>query len=88
MADGTRVRGATFSRDNDRGDDQMMLRVLATAGALGMLSGAAFAQATGTPVPPQGPTQVECDQGYQQGSRWSAQEFTAACAKLREGREN
>jgi hypothetical protein len=65
-----------------------MLRILTTAGMLGLLSGAALAQATGTPVPPIGPTKVECDQGYREGSRWTQQEFTAACAKLREGSGN
>jgi hypothetical protein len=64
----------------------MTLRLLATAGILGLLSGGALAQATGTPVPPAGPTQVECDRGYRADSGWTLQEFTAACAKLREGR--
>ena len=63
-----------------------MLRIIALACAAGVFAGGAFAQTTPAPMPPTGPTQVQCDQGYQEGSRWTKDQFVAACVKLRQGR--
>jgi hypothetical protein len=63
----------------------IMTRIIASVLALGALSGSALAQATGTPPPPVGPTQVQCNQGWTANSQWSKEQFTAACAKLKQG---
>lgn len=60
-----------------------MIKMLATVCALGAFSSAALAQTT--PPPPIGPSKVQCDQGYREGSQWTKEQFTAACEKLRQG---
>jgi hypothetical protein len=61
-----------------------MIRILASACAASIVTGVALAQTT-PPVPPIGPTKVECDRGYQAGSQWTQDQFTKACDKLRQG---
>jgi hypothetical protein len=65
-----------------------MLKILATLCALGVGSAAALAQQQTPPVPPTGPTAVDCQQGWKADSKWTQEQFTAACAKLREGQKN
>jgi hypothetical protein len=50
--------------------------------AAGLLSTAAFAQTA--PPPPQGPTAIQCRDGYKDGMPWSRAEFLAACQKLQQ----
>jgi hypothetical protein len=65
-----------------------MLKVLATLCALSVGSAAALAQQQTPPVPPIGPTAVDCQQGWKADSKWTQEQFTAACAKIREGQKN
>jgi len=45
--------------------------------------GSALAQTTGqAPPPPQGPTELQCRDGYKAGMAWTQAEFTKACADL------
>lgn len=46
-------------------------------------AGAALAQTTITKPPPEGPTVVQCNQGYKEGMNWTRDEFTKACAALK-----
>lgn len=50
-------------------------------------STAVLAQGT-APQPPIGPTEMQCQEGYKDGMQWTRDQFTAACAKLREGKKN
>jgi len=63
-----------------------MLRMTATILALSFGSSIALAQTA--PPPPAGPTMVQCEQGWKQGSQWTKDQFEAACVKLREGKKN
>ena len=58
-----------------------MIRTIASACALGILSTVALAQTP--PPPPTGPTKADCDKGYTAGSKWTQAEFSAACEKLK-----
>jgi hypothetical protein len=60
----------------------MTKTTILAACAAALLSSAAVAQRL--PPPPEGPTVVECNQGYNANMPWTLQEFTTACAKLRE----
>jgi hypothetical protein len=44
--------------------------------------GSALAQTTQAPPPPQGPTELQCREGYKAGMPWTQEEFTKACADL------
>lgn len=56
-----------------------VLAVLITLGGMG----SALAQTAPAPQPPQGPTEVQCRDGYKAGMPWTQAEFTKACAELR-----
>lgn len=62
-----------------------MFKVATAASVLAIIAGSAFAQTT--PAPPVGPTAVECNQGWKEGSQWTKEQFTAACLKLKEGQK-
>jgi hypothetical protein len=64
-----------------------MLKAIVVMCAAAVVSTAALAQGS-APQPPMGPTEMQCQEGYKQGMQWTRDEFTAACAKLREGRKN
>jgi hypothetical protein len=51
------------------------------------LSTSALAQGT-APQPPIGPTEMQCQEGYKDGMQWTRDQFTAACAKLRDSKKN
>jgi hypothetical protein len=66
-----------------------MLKVLATLCALSVGSAVALAQQQRTPPPPPtGPSAADCQQGWKADSKWTQQEFVAACAKIKEGQKN
>jgi hypothetical protein len=64
-----------------------MLKAIVVAGAAAVMSSAALAQGT-APQPPIGPTEMQCQDGYKDGMQWTRDQFTAACAKLRESKKN
>jgi hypothetical protein len=64
-------------------EGEYFMRMIMSVCAAGMFASAALAQTT--PAPPVGPTKVQCDQGYKEGSQWTKEQFTAACDKLRQG---
>lgn len=43
----------------------------------------ALAQTTQAPPPPEGPTSVQCRDGYKEGMPWTKSAFEQACAQLR-----
>jgi hypothetical protein len=56
---------------------------------IGILCAVTFASATAmaqtAPVPPTGPTSVQCKDGWKEGMQWTKAQFEAACMKIREG---
>ena len=65
-----------------------MVKLFATVCLLGLGSSIAAAQQQSPPPPPVGPSAADCQQGWKDGSRWTQEQFVAACAKLREGQKN
>jgi hypothetical protein len=65
-----------------------MVKIIAMLCALSFGSTIAVAQQQTPPPPPAGPTAADCQQGWKEGSRWTQEQFTAACTKLREGQKN
>ena len=65
-----------------------MLKTIITTCATAFVASAAFAQTGTAPQPPMGPTEMQCQEGYKDGMQWTRDQFTAACAKLREGKKN
>jgi len=65
-----------------------MVKLFATVCLLGLGSSIAAAQQQTPPPPPVGPSAADCQQGWKDGSRWTQEQFVAACAKLREGQKN
>lgn len=63
-----------------------MRKTIIAAGAVALMSSAAMAQDR-LPPPPEGPTVVECRQGYDDNMPWTLQEFVTACQKLREDQD-
>lgn len=43
----------------------------------------AFAQTT-SPPPPISPTEIQCNQGFQEGMGWTREQFVKACAELKD----
>jgi hypothetical protein len=64
-----------------------MLKAIVTTCAVALFTTAALAQGT-APQPPMGPTEMQCQEGYKDGMQWTRDQFTAACAKLRESKKN
>lgn len=64
-----------------------MLKAIVLMCAAAVVSTAALAQGT-APQPPMGPTEMQCQEGYKEGMQWTRDQFTAACAKLRESKKN
>jgi hypothetical protein len=64
-----------------------MLKAIAMTAAAVLVSTAALAQGT-APQPPMGPTEMQCQEGYKEGMQWTRDQFTAACAKIRDGKKN
>jgi hypothetical protein len=58
------------------------MKTIVAACAVALLSSAAMAQ--NVPPPPEGPTAIECRQGYDASMPWTVDEFTAACERLRD----
>ena len=65
-----------------------MVKIIATFCVLSFASTVAVAQQQTAPPPPAGPTAVDCQQGWKEGSRWTQEQFTAACTKICEGQKN
>ena len=44
----------------------------------------ALAQSPTSSPPPAGPTEVQCSEGYKDGMSWTREQFTKACADLKD----
>ena len=64
-----------------------MQKFVMAACALGLLSGSALAQKATTPPPPAGPTDVQCQQGWKQGMKWTKDQFQQACMKMKDSKK-
>jgi hypothetical protein len=75
------LHGDASRRQHNRQETQM-LKAISILCAVSFAATAAMAQTA--PTPPKGPTAVECQQGWKDGSQWKKAEFEAACMKIKD----
>jgi hypothetical protein len=67
--------------------EEQMPKLISVLCIAALLSTAAIAQTT-APPPPKGPTDAQCKAGFKEGMGWTRDQFTAACQKMQQKKNN